>query len=405
MASTTTRPSPTSTTVPWLTSTRTTSPGIGAFTTPPATTLRSCPVRASICFDRSSCTSTSNRSPTAPRAQRRASSCWQATVQESLPSKRCSRGVPGIAAACASRRSPSIVTEPPSTSMTYVRERMLTWYLMNRRTVGRSDRLTVTARSPPGSVRPSDSPTVRRSCGLQNRDNFHVSGLWEQVKRAYFLDHVVDVQPLQIACEGRGIARDIDELRYRIRGEPQRDVPVQAGAGWMDHDRMGHGQTREHIFGTGRDEARRRQPSTSPAHRLLVRVDAHDIGAALDEQRGGIADAAVEVPDRLASHLAELFDGPAASDDAHSRVYLLERGRRKAFRVSCHDPGGAIHGLPPADDLAVDRAGQPGPKILGIEPRLAGRFGDDVPALFPVEPQREPRQRLRQHCQPATQLT
>src|SRR5213078_3874916 len=51
MASTTTRPSPTSTTSPSLTSTRTTNPGIGALTTPPATTLRPCPVRASICFD------------------------------------------------------------------------------------------------------------------------------------------------------------------------------------------------------------------------------------------------------------------------------------------------------------------------------------------------------------------
>src|SRR6267378_2374954 len=77
IASTTTRPAPASTSWPAVTSTRTTSPGIGALTTPLGAGRRPCPVRASICFERSSCTSTSKRSPAAPNAQRRpaSSSC------------------------------------------------------------------------------------------------------------------------------------------------------------------------------------------------------------------------------------------------------------------------------------------------------------------------------------------
>src|SRR5437773_2746579 len=103
IASTTTSPAPASTRWPAATSTRTTSPGIGATTIPLPLAGRRVPVSARICRVRSSTTSTSNRCPTEPSAQRcppsspSPSSGCAATVQECPPSRRWCSGLPGPA--------------------------------------------------------------------------------------------------------------------------------------------------------------------------------------------------------------------------------------------------------------------------------------------------------------------
>ena len=86
---------------------------------------------------------------------------------------------------------------------------------MKRRSVGRSD-------------------PVRRSSRLQNSDSFHVGSLRKQIERAHRLDDVVDIEPLQVARERRRVTGDVYELGDRLRCEPQRDVPVQSGAGRID---------------------------------------------------------------------------------------------------------------------------------------------------------------------------
>ena len=121
--------------------------------------------------------------------------------------------------------------------------------------------------------------------------------------------------------------------------------------------------------------------------------------AARRQQRRGVADAAVQIPDEAPFLHPQLLHRPGARQGTHCRVHLLEgRGREPGLRAPPrHDARGAVHRLPPADHaVAVEQGGA---QRVGLLPRRASRFGDDVAVPLAVEPQREPCQPRRQQIE------
>ena len=140
---------------------------------------------------------------------------------------------------------------------------------------------------------------------------------------------------------------------------------MESGTRGIDHHGVGRRQARQHVLGPRGDEASGRQATAAPVHGFLIGIDTDHARARFDEERGGVADAAVEVPDCLAPHIAELIDRPAAGDRAHAGVHLLERRRRKSRHRPRDDSGRTVHRLPPTDDVGF--AQRPA-QLLGIEP-------------------------------------
>src|SRR5256886_14044463 len=191
---------------------------------------------------------------------------------------------------------------------------------------------------------------------------------------------------MQVARERRWVAGDVDDFGNRLRCEPQGQVPVQPRARWIQHDRVRCRQAWQHVFGSRGDEARRGQTRTPPAHRLLVAVDAHDVGAPLDEQGGSIADPAVEIPDRLAAHVTQLLDCPAPRDHPHRGIHLFEGGGGEPCGGGRADAGSPLPPPPPPDPPPPPPAPPPPPPLPPASAQAPARPPAHLPAALPPAP-------------------
>jgi len=68
--------------------------------------------------------------------------------------------------------------------------------------------------------------------------------------------------------------------------------------------------------------------------RVRVELDTFDPGASRREQRAGLADAGVEIPDHLALDRTQLLDGEIAYANAHRLVDLFEHSGRNLLDAS-----------------------------------------------------------------------